>query len=387
MKPRHLVVLSVSAGAGHVRAAAAVCAQARAAGMQATHIDVLQRSPRWFVWLYADLYALLVNRAPLLWAWLYGRMNHRDHRAPAHHGLAQRCRRRLERHVSARWLREVAALAPDAIVCTHFLPAEVLAATAVTRAPVFIHVTDFDLHAMWVQPAVAGYFVACDEVAFQLRRAGVAAGHIVVSGLAVMSTFDIPVPAAARGDDDAATPPTVLLMGGGGGFGGLESVAEQLLSAADDFTLVVVAGRNARALTALQVMAPRWGTRLVAVGYTDQVAQLMANAAIVITKPGGLTTAECLAVGVAMIVNAPIPGQEERNADYLLEQGVALKAINAATLAWRLRTLLDHPQQRRRMAGQARALGRPGAARQIVEAIACHLSTECMTDSKAAPCH
>ncbi|WP_426110614.1 MGDG synthase family glycosyltransferase [Massilia sp. PWRC2] len=376
MKPRHLVVLSVSAGAGHVRAAAALCEQAQAAGLLTTHIDVMQRSPAWFRWLYADLYALLVNRAPLLWAWLYGSMNH-----SAGSGILQRCRRLLERRVSARWLAEVSALAPDAIVCTHFLPAELLATSC--PCPLFVHVTDFDLHAMWVQPAIDGYFVACEEVAFQLRRAGVAAARITVTGLAVMPAFRplTPPQRPADGNDaDVETLPTVLLMGGGGGFGGLAQVAEQLLQDADGFRLVVVAGRNSIALAALQAMAPHWPGRLRALGYTDQVAALMADADIVITKPGGLTTAECLAVGVAMIVNAPIPGQEERNADYLLEQGVALKAINAATLAWRLRHLLAQPQQRCQMARQARALGRPDAARHIIDAI-----DTIVTQLKAAP--
>jgi processive 1,2-diacylglycerol beta-glucosyltransferase len=373
MTLRHLVVLSVSAGAGHVRAAAAICAEAEAAGISATHIDVMQRLPAWFRWLYADMYATLVNRAPLLWSWLYGRMN----QAPQH-GLLQRLRRDAERRLCARWLADVAALAPDAIVCTHFLPAEALAGQGRTApCPLFVHVTDFDLHAMWVQPCVTGYLVACDEVAFQLRRAGVDGRRIAVTGLAVMPSFrtlrrrsrDHTIEHDAIGGNG---PPIVLLMGGGGGFGGLDQVALQLLEVAADFRLLVVTGRNTAALAALQEMAPRWAGRLMPLGYTDRVAELMADADIVITKPGGLTTAECLAVGVAIIVNAPIPGQEERNADYLLEQGVALKAIDAATLAWRLKFLLDHPAQRRAMAQRAALLGRPDAAAAILDVLHDH---------------
>ncbi|WP_426195961.1 MGDG synthase family glycosyltransferase [Massilia sp. DWR3-1-1] len=372
MKPFHLVVLSVSAGAGHLRAAAAVCEQAQAAGLASTHIDVMHQVPAWFRWLYADLYGTLVNRAPLLWRWLYGRMNH-----AGRHGRLQRLRRLLEHRLSARWLAQVAALAPDAILCTHFLPAEVLARHAGAggaACPIFVHVTDFDLHAMWVQPGVDGYFVGCDEVAFQLRRAGVAGACITVSGMALMQAFALATPSPQGLQhyfEGAALPllPVVLLMGGGGGFGGLEQLARQLLEAESGFRLLVVAGKNEAALAALQALAPAWPGRLAALGFTDQVATLMGGADIVITKPGGLTSAECLAVGVAMIVNAPIPGQEERNADYLLEQGVALKAVDAVTLAWRLRQLLAHPQQRRAMAARARSLGRPAAARQIVEAI------------------
>ncbi len=374
MSAPHLVVLSVSAGAGHVRAAAAVCAQAEAAGLRATHIDLMQRVPPWFRWLYADLYAALVKRAPLLWAWLYQSMN-----SAGQQGLLQRLRRRLERHYSARWLADVAALEPGAILCTHFLPAEVLSRRGVEKpridCPVFVHITDYDLHAMWLQPGIAGYFAGCDEVAFQLRRAGVAAARIAVSGLAVMPAFQTiaPAPGLLAGFGFDAKRPTVLLMGGGGGVGALDATARQLLEAAGGFQLLVLAGRNQAALASLQAMAPAWPGRLASLGFTDQVAPLMAAADIVITKPGGLTTAECLAVGVAVIVNSPIPGQEERNADYLLEHGAALKAVDAATLAWRLRRLLDEPALRVAMADRARALGRPGAARHICDSIVFHL--------------
>ncbi len=371
MSAPRLVVLSVSAGAGHVRAAAALCAQAEAQGMTATHLDVMTLVPAWFRWLYADLYATLVNRAPLLWSVLYARMNH-----PAGSSWLQAWRRRIERAVSARWLARLDALRPDAIVCTHFLPAEVLTyRPAPLACPLCVHVTDFDLHAMWVQPGVDKYFVACEEVGFQLQRAGVDAARIDVTGIALMAEFRPTTrqPAALLALGLQQDRPTVLLMGGGGGFGGLDTVAAQLLEAASDFQLIVMAGRNAKALAALQAMASRWPDRLAALGFTDQVATIMASVDLVITKPGGLTSSECLAMGVAMIVNDPIPGQEERNADHLLEQGAALKAVDAATLAFRLRQLLDHPDQRAAMASRAAILGRPDAARDIIASIASHL--------------
>ena len=384
MTPRKLVVLSVSAGAGHVRAAEAICAQAQAAGLDCAHIDVLQHVPAWFRWLYADFYAVLVNRAPMLWSWLYGRMNQAG---PP--GLLQRLRRAAERRLGAHWLAQLATLAPDAILCTHFLPAEVLTHRKQTSAtPLFVHVTDFDLHAMWLQPGIQTYFVGCEEVAFQLRRGGVDDARIDVSGLALMPAFrPMPDPGVLASllpphqqqqksppqQEQQPRQPAVLLMGGGGGFGGLDAIANSLLEAADGFQLLVLAGRNAQALAALQALAPRWPGRLAALGYTSQVAELMAGADSVITKPGGLSSAECLAIGAAIIVNAPIPGQEERNADYLLEHGAALKAVNAATLAWRLRVLLEHPAQRQAMALRARRLGRPDAARRIADAIARHL--------------
>ena len=155
-------------------------------------------------------------------------------------------------------------------------------------------------------------------------------------------------------------------MGGGAGLGSLDAIAERLLALSGDFQLIVLAGNNATALAALQTLAQRYPGRLVAQGFTDHVERLMACADLVITKPGGLTTSECLALGLPMIVNAPIPGQEERNSDFLLEQGVALKAFDRVTLEYRVCYLLAHPDKLAEMRDKARALGRPNAARQVL---------------------
>jgi processive 1,2-diacylglycerol beta-glucosyltransferase len=88
-----------------------------------------------------------------------------------------------------------------------------------------------------------------------------------------------------------------------------------------------------------------------------------------IGKPGGLTTAEALACGLPMIIVAPIPGQEERNSDHLLEKGIALKCNEFTTLAYKIDGLLDHPEQLAAMRAKALAYGRPHAAATIVDSL------------------
>jgi processive 1,2-diacylglycerol beta-glucosyltransferase len=88
-----------------------------------------------------------------------------------------------------------------------------------------------------------------------------------------------------------------------------------------------------------------------------------------IGKPGGLTTAECLACGLPMIIVAPIPGQEERNSDHLLEKGIALKCNEFTTLAYKIDGLLDNPAQLAGMREKAFALARPHAAATIVDTL------------------
>ena len=283
----------------------------------------------------------------------------------------QRLRRGVERLNTRALMQQIAVFAPDAIICTHFLPAELLSRAlrhAQLACPVWVQVTDFDLHRMWVHESMQGYFAATDEVAFRMRHAGIAAERIHVTGIPIMPAFaqlpDRVQCAQALGLDARRT--TILLMGGGAGLGSLDTIAARLLALQGDFQLIVLAGKNAAALSALQVLAAAYPGRLLAQGFSPEVERLMACADLVITKPGGLTTSECLALGLPMIVNAPIPGQEERNADYLLEQGVALKAFDAVTLEYRVRLLLAHPQQLQAMRAKALALGRPHAARAVL---------------------
>lgn len=365
---KKILLLSVSAGAGHMRAAEAIRAAANAApgGVEATHLDVMDYVPSAFRKMYTEFYLKLVNKAPALWGYLYQASN--DARPDS---TMQQLRRGLERLNTRALMTAIDEAQPDAIVCTHFLPAEILARAIRKRGfttPVWVQVTDFDLHRMWVHENMAGYFAGNEEVAYRMRRCGIAPERIHVTGIPIMPAFGQALDRAACAREFGLDPNTTtfLLMGGGAGLGSLETVAERLLSLEGTFQLIVLAGKNAKALAALKLLEARFPGRLLAQGFTDQVERLMACADLVVTKPGGLTSSECLAMGLPMIVNSPIPGQEERNADYLLEQGVALKAVDGPTLEYRIAHLLAHPDQLAAMGQRARALGRSHAAQDAL---------------------
>ncbi len=368
---RKLLVLSVSAGAGHVRAAEAICSYVNASHTEVStrHIDVMDFSSFALRKVYTRLYIAVINSFPSLWSRIY----HRTNRSNSN-GMFERLRRAVEQASLARLLDEIERIQPDAIICTHFLPAELLARlrrNGRLNCPVWVQVTDFDLHRMWVHGGITGYFAGNEEVAYRLRDKGIAAHAIHVTGIPIMPEFgqalDRVVCAREFGIDPART--TLLLMGGGAGLGKLDQVAERLMNLNMDFQLIVMAGMNIATLARLKVLEKRYPGRLIAQGFTRRVAHLMACSDLAITKPGGLTVSECLAMGLPMIVNQPIPGQEERNADYLLEQGVALKATDAATLEYRIGDLLRHPGKLALMRRRAAELGRGSAARDVVETV------------------
>jgi processive 1,2-diacylglycerol beta-glucosyltransferase len=371
-KIKRILVLSVSAGAGHVRAAQSMCAAAEDSlpDLQLAHLDVMELVPPGFRKLYADSYIKLVERAPLLWALFYQRTDRRESDS-----LFARLRRHVERLNTRKLESEIERLAPDAIVCTHFLPAELLSrriAQGRETPPVWVHVTDFDIHGLWLQSHMNGYFVASDEVAARLAARGIERSHIHVTGIAIMPQFSRApmrqVAAAELGINPAKT--TLLMMSGGAGVGGIESLVESAAALPRDLQIVALAGRNEELLGRLREIAARYPGRVMPLGFTRTIERAMAAADIAITKPGGLTTSECLAMQLPMIVVSPIPGQEERNADFLLESGCAVKAVDSAAFAYKLQALVDAPDWLARMRASQRAVAKPHAARSILDIVA-----------------
>ncbi|MDR0477150.1 MAG: hypothetical protein LBH14_04335 [Desulfobulbaceae bacterium] len=373
---KKIMLLSVSAGAGHVRAAQALqaCAQMHPAGVSATHLDVMDFVPVTFRTLYTDFYIKLVSHHPAVWSYLYQKTNEASPRS-----VNQRIRRAVERLNCRPLLAEIRRQQADAIICTHFLPAELLSRELRMnriQVPVWVQVTDFDLHSMWIVPGMQGYFAANDEIAWRMCDRGLSADIVHISGIPVMPAFGGPhdraTCAVKSGLDPSKT--TFLMMSGGAGLGDLDVLAERLLAIdGADFQLIALAGRNQAMLDALQRLAPAHPGRLFPQGFTDHVERLMACSDLVITKPGGLTTSECLAMGLPMIVISPIPGQEERNADFLLEQGAALKAIDTPALEFRIRSLLRQPKKLDAMRQQSASLGRPHAAQFVLDRVLAQL--------------
>lgn len=373
-KARKLLVLSVSAGAGHVRAAQALCAQTQISHPEwkVNHIDVMDLVPPAFRALYAESYIKLVERAPLLWSYLYSRSDKRTRASKS-----DRLRRGIEKLNTRKFDGEIERLSPDAIVCTHFLPAELLARRVRKRrptAPVWVQVTDFDVHGLWLHDHMQGYCVANDEVAERLESKGIEADRIAITGIPIMPSFKSApsraIAAAELGLDPAK--PTAIMMSGGAGVGGIEVLAEQLAAMPGDLQLIALAGRNESLLAHLKQIAAEHPQRLWPMGFTSTIERVMAAADFAITKPGGLTSSECLAMNLPMIVVSPIPGQEERNADFLLESGAALKAVDSASLLYKVRKLIDHPEQLAAMRTRAQSVARPHAASSVLELIATH---------------
>jgi processive 1,2-diacylglycerol beta-glucosyltransferase len=376
---KKLLILSVSAGAGHVRAAEALRTAAADLYPEAKtiHLDLMEWVPSLFRAFYAESFLYVVERHPELWGYLYGRTDR-----PRDGSRLEALRKGVERLNTVRFMKMLRDLDPDHVICTHFLPAQLLARKlrkGAFKLPVWVQVTDFDVHRLWIHQGMAGYFAAGDEVAWRMADRGIDPSTISVTGIPIMPAFSRPPDKVACARELGLDParPTLLLMAGGAGVGagvaggGMDDTAARLLAMEGrgdgrDFQIFALAGRNEKLLADLKALASSHPGRLFPMGFTRTIEKAMAAADLAVTKPGGLTSSECLAMGLPMILVNPIPGQEERNADYLLENGAALKAYDAAGLAFRVRQLMDDPARLRTLRDRALALGRPRAAEDVL---------------------
>jgi processive 1,2-diacylglycerol beta-glucosyltransferase len=145
----------------------------------------------------------------------------------------------------------------------------------------------------------------------------------------------------------------------------------------------VVAGRNEKLRRDLAWRDYRHPTRVL--GFATNMHELMAVADLIVTKPGGLTTSEALALGKPLFILNPIPGQEAANSDFLLERGAAAKVNRIEDLPFRLEQLMGS-KKLKEMARAARELGHPDAAREVCRQTAARLTrgVSCVPESIAS---
>jgi processive 1,2-diacylglycerol beta-glucosyltransferase len=366
-KPARILVMSASVGAGHLRAAQAVELALRELDPEAEvrNVDVLTLTNALFRKLYGQAYLELVNQAPHVLGYVYDLL---DKPRRANSGR-DRLRRLVQKLNLSKLCKLLECESWDVIVNTHFLPAEIIAQLKrqrKIRTPQIVATTDFETHRLWVHRPVEHYTTATDEGAEYLRRLGVTSS-IDVTGIPIHPVFSRPADhaqCAAKHKLDISVP-VVLQLAGGFGVGPIASIYRQILSIDAPLQVVVVAGRNEKLRQQLAAIDVPARHRSQIFGFTDKIDELMAVADIVVSKPGGLTTSEALARGAAVAIVNPIPGQESRNSDFLLENGAGIKINNLATLAHKLSSLLTDGRRLSLLKRNSLALARPGAAFDI----------------------
>ena len=361
--PPRFLVFYAEAGAGHRRAAEAIAQSLIERGATVALYDAMRFAHPLFRAMYVGGGLGLITRLPHLYQLAYHISDRpaidRIVRGPRYHS----------QQVSARsLLHTIDSLQPDAIICTHFLPAELCAGwrrNGRLAAPLCTVITDFDSHCMWQHAGTDWYGAPTEAARDRLLHDGIDPAIVTVTGIPIGRGFAAQPDrlCAARRlnlDPDRAH---VLIMGGGLGVGAMEAVARALLVHPLDAQIVFITGCNHTLRRQLKAMSKEWIVR----GFVNNMPDWLAVADVAISKAGGLAGSELLAAGVPLIIPRALTGHEARNADYLASTGAALLVDSATEALAQADRLLHEPQSRAAMRRQARLAARPQAATLIAE--------------------
>jgi len=336
-------------------------------------LDVLEDAPPWFRWGYGWTYLLLVRRMPWIWKWSYRILDGRR----AYDGI-QPLRRWWNLVIVGRFVRRLKSLQPDAVIATHFLPADVCSAgkrAGWLRGALVVVVTDFHPHRFWISREPEALVVGVPESAETLARCGVERSRVHVLGIPVGRAFGAPVDGTALRQRLrlSESRQTVLVTSGGTTVGQFERVVDSLLTLEallpGRLQLLVVCGEDAGARRRLTTRATASPMPMRVFGFVDNMADLMAVSELVVAKAGGLTLSESLASGVPLILYHIIPGQERMNAQYAVRHGAAIIAHRPQEAAQAVRGFFEDASRAAAMRQAARALARPDAAEAIVSQV------------------
>ena len=244
---------------------------------------------------------------------------------------------------------------PFAVVSTHPFPAGAMSTFkwyGLIEVPTITVITDHTDHHYWIHPCTDQYLVGSDYVKQKLLSAGLKEEQVAVTGIPIRPQFSL----FHSGDELRRKygfkpgVPTLLIMGGSWGLidDGVE-VLRLLDQLPYPLQVFFVCGRNQELWEKLTREQTKLKNQVLVTQYIDEVDQLMAASDMIITKPGGVTTTEAIALEVPMLLYKPLPGQEEENAQFLLHAGVAQLAADARDLAEKVQVLLQDPDRLRTM--------------------------------------
>ncbi|EGO63134.1 MGDG synthase family glycosyltransferase [Acetonema longum] len=340
-KPARILLLAAPIGAGHIRAAEAVaCAiNRRSALIECRVLNVFAFLPAWIAKGILTVYFSILRLFPQAYAAAYGWGNDSS--------LALWGRDLISRYFAKKMQAYFADFKPDIVVCTHATPAGLAAymrRRGLLDVPLVGVVTDYVVHRLWLYPEVDRYYIPHEDLRFILENAGIGRDKITVTGIPVHADFYPADPVQktmiARRLHLRTDVPTIMIMGGGAGLLPVESILAALEEIESSLQIIVIAGHNHKLADRLRVRRHSCRHSVLVLGFTSRIPDYMAVSDLLITKPGGMTVAEALCMGLQLLLFRPLPGQEEANAEFLLQRRRAIRADSCQEVVRAVRQML-----------------------------------------------
>lgn len=263
---------------------------------------------------------------------------------------------------------------PDVVVCTQAFPCGMMAdfkRTHGLKTKIVGVLTDFAPHSFWLNDGVDYYVVPSEDSRERFAIKGIPLEKIKVLGIPVRTKFALQSDKVKIANELGLDPtiPTLLIMGGGQGLGPIKSIVKSLIKIKQNVQMIVLTGTNKKILKNLRKKAEESHKKILVYEFASNVDELMDLSTLIITKPGGITTAESLVKGLPMVIVNPIPGQEMRNTDFLINKGIAIRIDKSRDIGEEIELLLKSPERLLKMRKNALAHGKPFATQDVAKLI------------------
>ena len=357
-----VLLLTVTAGHGHTQAAKAVMEYLQEYKVECALLDTLDYINPILGESVDKGYLYSTRFTPNVWGKIYNLADSRD-KSDGKFSISHI----MNKLLSKKLISFLDDYKPDVVACTHIFAAQIISylqgeGTIDTKSIGIV--TDFTIHPFW-EDADLDYYVTANELLnHQASKKGIDTSKILPIGIPIHPKFGKKMDKLeARNILGIEDKPTILIMSGSMGYGNLETIITDMDTMDMDFQIISICGNNKNLKKKIDGMITK--KKVYNYGFTDKVDIIMDAADCIVTKPGGLTTSESLAKGLPMIIINPIPGQEERNAEFLLNNGLALMVSETFPVDEAIYHLMNNIWRRKYLIEMAKAVGRPNATRDL----------------------
>ncbi|HAZ37885.1 MAG TPA: UDP-N-acetylglucosamine--LPS N-acetylglucosamine transferase [Clostridiaceae bacterium] len=359
-----ILIFSVSAGKGHNKASETIKSyfEKHYSNVKVIIIDALKYIGPSFDKIVIGSYLIALSKKPIIYDKLYYYSEYKN-------GITV-FTNKLNTLLSVKLKKVINNVKPDVIICTHPFPLEmisILKEKSKINIPLCTIITDYAPHTLWLYDNVDMYIIPNEDFINDLTQKGISKDIIYPYGIPISEEFLKPIDKIKarkelKLDEDAAI---VLIMGGGLGMGNIKSIFEKIAFSSLNVQIIVCTGLNNKLKNQLEKIKSSSNKKILIYEYTDNVNLLMSASDILITKPGGLTIAEALIKNIPIIITSAIPGQEERNSNYLLNNGMAVRIRKSSNIVSIVNCLMKNKNKLNSMKEIEKEKAKPNAVEDI----------------------
>lgn len=374
-----ILISYASAGGGHLSASKAIEEAFKKIDptSEVETIDILSFTPFIFRLIYANGYLFLANRIPFLWGLLFTAKE--DFSNISKGSFFYRFFMRI---IARKFIKYALQKKPDAMIFTHFLPAKIMQDVKEKRKLNFLTalcITDYGIHSIWITPGIDLYFLPAEQMLYEVManidKIGIKKENLLVSGIPIELKFSKEVEREKILSDLSFSKdfPVILFYSGLLSFKDIKKILFNLCFLEIPYQLIVIIGKKERTRERVEELLKNLNDKNLkgwkVFNFVRNMEELLSISTIILTKAGGLITTEALQKGVIPFLIENYPGQEERNADFLLEEGLAIKINQYSSLRYKILRVLNNPDRLREMRERGMKFSKGESALKIAEKI------------------